>query len=1261
MGTNVDELNITINVNSASAVTGIDDVIKKVKELSDVAGKGNFDALKGLAESLTSLGTAAKKIANIDFTPLTEGIKQLNRANVAAFADKANQLEDPLYRLGDASGYFGSRAKRAGDGAQSVAKAIKEFNGIEPSALDKMEPFFSRLSGMLEMMPKGVGKDLDLLAGSFYTLPEAMSKFMPPTEQGWDLFTGFIKRMAPLLAEFKDVSDGGAIAFHHLADGMKRLAEVSQEPMLAENFRKVADAVREFIQIINSSVNDTDLQRFSQIAQALYQVTEAYNHLKTAEQKAAQAPVAKNAARVQKILNSFTSNLKKSASQVVAFGKRVAMFVTTPFRNFGSAILGIGKAIKGLFTRFGRLALLRFMRSMIMKITQSLQEGIKNLYAWSTAVGHSFSQAMDTISTAGLYFKNSIAAMFSPLLEAIAPILDAIVDRVVAFINVINQLFALLTGKTVYTAAIKSAKAYGDAAGGAAAAQEELNRTVLGFDELNRLNGPDNDGGGGGGGASGGEGMFEVRDISDLAERLFKDDDWTWLGDMVTTKLTEQMQKLDWDKIQASANGIARRVGTFLNGAFENKEFWQTLGTTVGEGINTVTGFIDTFFDTTEWEELGDSFAEFLRNGISTIDWAQLGQTITDVPSAITKMLHGFVENWGTADWEMLGDSIAEMINNAFFNIDWETAIPDVVEVAKGILHAINTAIEGIEWEDMFEEIRKGVMGADWKGLWSELWEFIKNTAPVWSIMLGIAIGKAFVTTATSVVKNAIISAISSKVAAAIGGSAAGGAGGAGAGAAGAAGAGAAIGGKLSGLAAGLGAIAPFVIPITIVAAATVVTVVASVKRAQRLNAIQNTAERDADQYRNALNEALSDGMIDAETYKRGMSMANRLEDLFWENQQRNPWDVFGTQFEQEADAITEGLSTILSETGYTAAHIHRNVNGKLSETFDATKKFVTDTELEFNDLKVSVTTDTGEMSTNTANHMRTLRDKSSSYLLSAKTDGVSNISELSKTITDKLSTASTNGTSHAETLRKNVVDKLSSANTNGASYIEKLRKSVVDKLSDAKNKGTSSVGDLTKNIDSKLSVAANNVSGYGGNVGQKFADGIKGKVGSVNSAVGNLTSSAGKLNVKDSAYVWGADMGQSFANGILSKSWAVENAAKSAANNVKKYLHFSEPDVGPLSDFHTYAPDMMRSFAQGIEANKQLVVDQLQSATSEMRGVFTGVGVNYSMSAESNYDGLIAALADREEPINVYIGNSKLDTVIARSGKRTDLRTGGR
>ena len=82
--------------------------------------------------------------------------------------------------------------------------------------------------------------------------------------------------------------------------------------------------------------------------------------------------------------------------------------------------------------------------------------------------------------------------------------------------------------------------------------------------------------------------------------------------------------------------------------------------------------------------------------------------------------------------------------------------------------------------------------------------------------------------------------------------------------------------------------------------------------------------------------------------------------------------------------------------------------------------------------------------------------------------------------------------------------------------------------------------------------------------------------------------------NLKDSALQWGSDLIGNFVNGIKSMIDKPIEAVKGLAGRIKAFLGFSEPDEGPLSDFHTYAPDMMKLFAQGIRDNERLVADQL-------------------------------------------------------------------
>lgn len=77
----------------------------------------------------------------------------------------------------------------------------------------------------------------------------------------------------------------------------------------------------------------------------------------------------------------------------------------------------------------------------------------------------------------------------------------------------------------------------------------------------------------------------------------------------------------------------------------------------------------------------------------------------------------------------------------------------------------------------------------------------------------------------------------------------------------------------------------------------------------------------------------------------------------------------------------------------------------------------------------------------------------------------------------------------------------------------------------------------------------------------------------------------------------WGKDMIDSFIRGIKDRIAKVRQAATDIAQTVKSVLGFSEPEEGPLSNFHTFAPDMMNLFIKGIRDNTAKLQQQIEKS----------------------------------------------------------------
>ena len=92
---------------------------------------------------------------------------------------------------------------------------------------------------------------------------------------------------------------------------------------------------------------------------------------------------------------------------------------------------------------------------------------------------------------------------------------------------------------------------------------------------------------------------------------------------------------------------------------------------------------------------------------------------------------------------------------------------------------------------------------------------------------------------------------------------------------------------------------------------------------------------------------------------------------------------------------------------------------------------------------------------------------------------------------------------------------------------------------------------------------------------------------------VGKVAS--GFASVVSDAISWGKDLIDNFISGILAKWDSLKSTVSSVAQSVRDFIGFSEPKMGPLSNFHTYAPDMMDLFAKGIRDNESTVIDQIK------------------------------------------------------------------
>lgn len=183
---------------------------------------------------------------------------------------------------------------------------------------------------------------------------------------------------------------------------------------------------------------------------------------------------------VEKPLASITAKFGELKAKAKGAAKSIKDLSKQMSKRFKNSVFGetIGKVAGSL----ERILRYRTVNEFLKQIAKAFSEGVNNLYQYSKAVGTDFASSMDSAATSLQYFRNSVGAMTAPILNALIPVFDSLIDRIVEGVNWLNQLIAKMTGASSWTKAIRQQKEYAEAAKDSAAAQKQL---LAGFDELN--------------------------------------------------------------------------------------------------------------------------------------------------------------------------------------------------------------------------------------------------------------------------------------------------------------------------------------------------------------------------------------------------------------------------------------------------------------------------------------------------------------------------------------------------------------------------------------------------------------------------------------------------------------------------------------------------------------------------------------------------------------------------------------------------------
>jgi len=137
----------------------------------------------------------------------------------------------------------------------------------------------------------------------------------------------------------------------------------------------------------------------------------------------------------------------------------------------------------------------------------------------------------------------------------------------------------------------------------------------------------------------------------------------------------------------------------------------------------------------------------------------------------------------------------------------------------------------------------------------------------------------------------------------------------------------------------------------------------------------------------------------------------------------------------------------------------------------------------------------------------------------------------------------------------------------------------------------------------------------------------------------------------------WGSDLISNFVKGFKDNMDKLKNGVKGIASTIASYIHFSQPEVGPLSDADQYGGDMIDLFTEGMYSQ----MGTLKTALNRTAGVIAnGMQPDYTMQLAGISGQLAGMNRDQQIVIPVSIGSDRLGVAMAKAQNNTNYRSGG-
>lgn len=518
---------------------------------------------------------------------------------------------------------------------------------------------------------------------------------------------------------------------------------------IASSLTEVENVVRQTFGQYESLINNfakTSIEKFGMSELSAKQFASRFQAMGTALD-IPQGKMAKMSIRLTELAGDMASFYDVSQEDIAKSLQSVFSGTTAPMRRYG---IDLTQAT------LKEWALKQGLDANISSMTQAQKAMLRYQYvlAHTTNITGDFARTADTwhnqITMLKENFKALGAVVGGGLINAFKPfikVLNAVLQKVISFAEMVTNALGSIFGwkyeaskvagisgladdigsasdgmDDLSDAAGSAGKNTGGIAKNAKKAKKEIQQATRAFDELkviskqskDNASGSGSGGSGGGGGGSGSGGGDTGKLVqTDTIFKKFKSNikDLEGLGKAISGALINAMQGIKWDEVYAKASGFGTGLAKFLNGLFEGQK-----GTTL-------------------FGEIG----KLIANSLNTV-------------------LHGLDSFGETFNWKQFGNSIADGINKFFQNFDFALLAQTLNTWAQGAFDAVTTAIKGISWKDVWNGAKEFLSNLDVKTV-----AIIIGALTIKKI-IGLHLAKTALVAIGTAISKKIASAIASKL-----------------------------------------------------------------------------------------------------------------------------------------------------------------------------------------------------------------------------------------------------------------------------------------------------------------------------------------------------------------------------------------------------------------------------------------------------------------------------------------------------------------